>query len=180
MTIHNDIEKVLVTEEEIAEKTKELGNLINEEYAGKNPLLVCILRGASIFMSDLVRQIDIPLEFDFMSVSSYGSALESSGEVRIEQDLEISVKDRHVILVEDIVDTGNTLQALMDLFEARQAASIGAVTLLSKPSRREVDVDVKWSGYTIPNEFAVGYGLDFENNYRHLPYIGVLKEEIYR
>ena len=170
---------VSIPEAEILKQVKRVAGEINRDYEGREPLFLAVLNGAFIFAADLMKEVVLPSEIQFIKLASYEGTT-STGAVTETIGMTADISGRDVVIIEDIVDTGNTLQALMDLFEARQAASIGAVTLLSKPSRREVDVDVKWSGYTIPNEFAVGYGLDFENNYRHLPYIGVLKEEIYR
>ena len=178
--LEKDIERVLVTEEELAEAVKRLGEAITRDYQGKEILVVGILRGASLFMADVIRQIDCYLEIDFMDVSSYGTATESSGEVKIIKDLDASVEGKHVLIVEDIIDTGRTLQYLINLLKVRKAASIKICSLLDKPSRRIMtDVIVDYVGVKVPNEFVVGYGLDYEQKYRNLPYIGVLKESIY-
>ncbi|EPH08782.1 MAG: hypoxanthine phosphoribosyltransferase [Facklamia hominis] len=178
--LEKDIERVLVTEEELAEAVKRLGEAITRDYQGKEILVVGILRGASLFMADVIRQIDCYLEIDFMDVSSYGTATESSGEVKIIKDLDTSVEGKHVLIVEDIIDTGRTLQYLINLLKVRKAASIKICSLLDKPSRRIMtDVIVDYVGVKVPNEFVVGYGLDYEQKYRNLPYIGVLKESIY-
>lgn len=178
--LEKDIERVLVTEEELAEAVKRLGEAITRDYQGKEILVVGILRGASLFMADVIRQIDCYLEIDFMDVSSYGTATESSGEVKIIKDLDTSVEGKHVLIVEDIIDTGRTLQYLINLLKVRKAASIKICSLLDKPSRRIMtDVIVDYVGVEVPNEFVVGYGLDYEQKYRNLPYIGVLKESIY-
>lgn len=179
-TMDETIERVLVSEEEIQKKTKELGALLSEEYKDKNPLIVGILKGALPFMADLMKQMPIYLEYDLMDVSSYGTAKTSSGEVKIIKDLDASIEDRHVIIVEDIIDTGRTLKYLQDMLNRRNAASVKIATLLDKPSGRVNDLTVDWSCFTIPDEFVVGYGLDYFENYRNLPYIGVLKEEVYR
>ena len=175
----NDILKVLYSKEQLHEFNVKLAAELKRDYAGKFPLMVCILKGAVLFMTDLVREMDEYVELDFMDVSSYGSGTESSGDVKILKDLDTSVKGRDVIIVEDIVDTGATLVALMKLFETRQAKSVKVCSLLDKPSRREQDVKVDYVGVTVPNEFVVGYGLDYAEKYRNLPYIGVLKPEIY-
>lgn len=175
----NDILKVLYSKEQLNEFNVKLAAELKRDYAGKFPLMVCILKGAVLFMTDLVREMDEYVELDFMDVSSYGSGTESSGDVKILKDLDTSVKGRDVIIVEDIVDTGATLVALMKLFETRQAKSVKVCSLLDKPSRREQDVKVDYVGVTVPNEFVVGYGLDYAEKYRNLPYIGVLKPEIY-
>ena len=178
--LEKDIERVLVTEEELAEAVKRLGEAITRDYQGKEVLVVGILRGASLFMADVIRQIDCYLEIDFMDVSSYGTATESSGEVKIIKDLDTSVEGKHVLIVEDIIDTGRILQYLINLLKVRKAASIKICSLLDKPSRRIMtDVIVDYVGVKVPNEFVVGYGLDYEQKYRNLPYIGVLKESIY-
>lgn len=177
--IHNDIEKVLVTTEQLNDCTKRLGEQLAKDFDGKNPLMVGILRGSIFFMTDVVRHMDIPLEIDFLDVSSYYGGTESSGHVKIIKDLDTNVENRHIILIEDIVDTGRTVQKLIDLLQYRKAASITIVTLLDKKERRVVDVNADYIGLEIPNEFVVGYGLDYEQHYRNLPYIGVLKEEIY-
>lgn len=176
----NDIAKILYTKEEIAEVVARLGAELAAEYHDKNPLVVGVLRGSAPFMMDLVRAMDCYLEIDFMDVSSYGEALESSGNVRIVKDLDTDVRGRHVLLVEDIVDSGRTLEKLLELFAARRAASVKVCTLLDKPERRAVDVAADYVGITVPNEFVVGYGLDYRQQYRNLPYVGVLKPEVYR
>lgn len=173
------IKEVLISEEEIKEKTKELGAILSEEYQDKNPLIVGILKGALPFMADLMKQMPILLEYDMMDVSSYGSALTSSGEVKIVKDLDASIEGRHVIIVEDIIDTGRTLKYLQDILNRRNAASVKIATLLDKPSGRLNDLTVDWKCFDIPDEFVVGYGLDYRENYRNLPYVGILKPEIY-
>lgn len=177
--MNNDIEKVLCSAEEIAQAVHRLGAQLAAEYQDKNPLVVGVLRGSAPFMMDLVRAMDCYLEIDFMDVSSYGDALESSGNVRILKDLDTDVTGRHVLIVEDIVDSGRTLAKLLDLFATRQAASVKVCTLLDKPERRVVDVTADYVGLTVPNEFVVGYGLDYRQQYRNLPYVGVLKAEVY-
>ena len=169
-----------IRDRELAEAVKRLGEAITRDYQDKEILVVGILRGASLFMADVIRQIDCYLEIDFMDVSSYGTATESSGEVKIIKDLDTSVEGKHVLIVEDIIDTGRTLQYLINLLKVRKAASIKICSLLDKPSRRIMtDVIVDYVGVKVPNEFVVGYGLDYEQKYRNLPYIGVLKESIY-
>lgn len=177
--LEKDIAEVLVTPEVLHETIQKLGKHLASEYHDKNPLVICILKGAIFFMTDVVRAMDCHLEVDFMDVSSYGDALESSGEVRILKDLDQSVKDRHVLIVEDIIDTGRTLAHIVDLLKHRQAASVKIVTLLDKPERRVMAIQADYVGVEVPNKFVVGYGLDFKQNYRNLPYIGVLKPEIY-
>lgn len=178
--MHNDIETILFTKDDIARAVARLGQQLSQEYASKNPLVVGILRGAAPFMIDLVRAMDCMLEIDFMDVSSYGDELTSTGNVRILKDLDTDVAGRHVLLVEDIVDTGHTAQALFDLFAERHTASTKLCALLDKPERRTVDVQADYIGIPTPNEFVVGYGLDYRQHYRNLPYIGVLKPEVYQ
>ena len=179
MIMDEAIKEVLISEEEIKQKTKELGAILSEEYQDKNPLIVGILKGALPFMADLMKQMPILLEYDMMDVSSYGSALTSSGEVKIVKDLDASIEGRHVIIVEDIIDTGRTLKYLQDMLNRRNAASVKIATLLDKPSGRINDLTVDWKCFDIPDEFVVGYGLDYRENYRNLPYVGILKPEIY-
>lgn len=175
-----DMREVLISEEEIQAKIKELGKALAEEYRGKNPLIVCVLKGAALFMADLVKEMDIHLEMDFMDVSSYGASTKSSGEVKIIKDLNTSVEGREVLIVEDIIDSGLTLKYLVDLLNHRKASSVKIVTLLDKPYNRQVDLKADLTGFTVPDEFVVGYGLDYAEKYRNLPYIGVLKPEIYQ
>lgn len=177
--MNKDIKDILLTEEQIAAKVKELGTILSEEYKDKNPLVICVLKGAVVFMADLTRHMNIRLEMDFMAVSSYGASTESSGVVRILKDLDTPVQNRNVLIVEDIMDSGLTLSRLVDLLKHREAASVKVVTLLNKPERRKVDISPDYSGFTIPDEFVVGYGLDYIENYRNLPYIGILKPEVY-
>lgn len=177
--MNNDIEKVLYSREEIENKVASLGQQLSKDYAGKKPLVICILKGAILFMSDIVRKMDIPLEMDFMDISSYGGGTISTGEVRILKDLDTSVKDRDVLVVEDIVDTGRTLKALSELLLQREAKSIKICTLLNKPDRRVEGIDVDYVGFKVPDEFVVGYGMDYAGKYRNLPYVGVLKPAIY-
>ncbi|MBG9982647.1 hypoxanthine phosphoribosyltransferase [Aerococcaceae bacterium DSM 111020] len=177
---HKDIERVLVTREEIQAATQKLGKQITEDYGDKEIVVIGILRGAAIFMSDIIREIDLYMDIDFMDVSSYGDGTESSGEVKIIKDLDTNVRGKHLLIVEDIIDTGRTLKHLVDLFKYRQAESIKIATLLDKPERRIVkDIEADYIGIEIPNEFVVGYGLDFKQKYRNLPYIGVLKSSVY-
>lgn len=178
---HKDIEKVLVTREEIATAVKKLGQEITADYGDKEIVVIGILRGAAVFMTDIIREIDLYMDIDFMSVSSYGDGTESTGQVKIIKDLDTNVRDKHILIVEDIIDTGRTLKHLVELFEYRQAASIKIATLLDKPERRIMkDIMPNYVGIEIPNEFVVGYGLDFQQKYRNLPYIGVLKPEVYQ
>ncbi|MGN1031534.1 MAG: hypoxanthine phosphoribosyltransferase [Butyricicoccaceae bacterium] len=178
--VHQDILKVMFEEEQLQRKAAEIGAQISRDYAGKNPLIVGILKGSCMFFADLVRRIDIPCTIDFMAVSSYGKGAVSSGEVLIIKDLSYPVTDRHVILVEDILDSGRTLSNLMRVLSARDAASVEICTLLDKPSGRKVEVDAKYSGFEVPDAFLVGYGLDYAEKYRNLPYIGILKPEVYQ
>jgi len=173
------IERVLVDRETLQARVLELGKAIEEEYRGRDLLLISVLKGSIIFMADLIRAIRIPHEIDFMATSSYGAAAHSSGVVRILKDLNKPIEGRNVVIVEDIIDSGHTLNYLLRILRERQPASIRIVTLLDKPDRREVAIDVNWTGFSIPNEFVVGYGLDYNEIYRNLPYIGVLKPSIY-
>lgn len=177
--MHDDIQKVLITEEQIRKKCEEIGALLSEQYAGKFPLLIGVLKGATPFMADLSRKINTHVEMDFMDVSSYGSGTRSSGEVRILKDLDAKVEGRDVIIVEDIIDSGLTLSYLVDLFKYRKANSVKIVTLLDKPEGRTANIKADIIGFEVPNEFVVGYGLDYNEKYRNLPYIGILKPEIY-
>ncbi|MGE5381049.1 MAG: hypoxanthine phosphoribosyltransferase [Methylocystaceae bacterium] len=174
----NDVD-VLISAEKIKEKVKELGAQITRDYQGEELLVVCILKGAFIFMSDLVRAIDGVVNVDFMDVSSYGASTQTSGEVRIMKDLEGSIEGRHVLIVEDIIDTGLTLQYILSILKQRNPKSLGVCTLLDKPSRRQSDVIPQYCGFTIPDEFAVGYGLDYAERYRNLPGVYILKPEVY-
>ncbi|MDV4150263.1 hypoxanthine phosphoribosyltransferase [Clostridium sp. AL.422] len=175
-----DIKEVLLTEEQILQRIKEIGKAISNDYEGKELLIVGILKGSVIFASDLIKNINIPCEIDFMAVSSYGRSTETSGIVRILKDLDYGIEGKHIIIVEDIIDSGVTLDYLLKYLNARKASSIEIVTLLTKPSRRMVDINVKYCGFEVPDEFLVGYGLDYAEKYRNLPYVGVLKEEVYR
>ena len=175
-----DIEKILFTNEEIKTAVQKLGQKLTEDYQDKNPVVVGILRGAAPFMIDLIQAMDCYMEIDFMAVSSYGDDTKSSGSVKIIKDLDTDVADRHVLIVEDIIDSGRTARALRELFAAKNAASVKICSLLDKPARREVDAEADYVGIDIPNEFVVGYGLDFRQQYRNLPYIGVLKPEVYQ
>ncbi|HEL1619865.1 TPA: hypoxanthine phosphoribosyltransferase [Streptococcus suis] len=177
--LDKDIKKILVSEEEIVAKCKELGQILANDYADKNPILVGILKGSIPFMAELMKHIDAHIETDYMVVSSYHGGTESSGTVKIIKDLDNSVAGRHIIFVEDIIDTGRTLKELKELFAFRQAASIKIATLLDKPEGRVVEIEPDYTCFTIPNEFVVGFGLDYDENYRNLPYVGVLKEEVY-
>ena len=178
--LEKDLAKILITREQLQERITELGAAISRDYAGKDLLLLCILKGGVLFLSDLVRAIHIPHAIDFMAISSYGGArTESSGVVRIIMDLNANITNRHVLIVEDIIDTGRTLTYITELLKTRNPTSVKICTLLNKPSRREVDVPLDYIGFDIPNEFVVGYGLDYNEIYRNLPFIGVLKVELY-
>jgi hypoxanthine phosphoribosyltransferase len=177
--LERDIEKTFYSEEQIQERVKALGAVISKDYEDKNPLVVGILKGAVPFLSDLVRSMDIHMEMDFMDVSSYGNATVSSGEVRILKDLSTVVEGRHILIVEDIIDSGRTLKYLVDLLKHRKAASVKIVTMLDKPEGRVVEMDADYIGFEVPNEFVVGYGLDYAEDYRNMPYIVILKPEIY-
>ena len=181
MNMSDSIKEVLYTEEQLQARVKELGAQITKDYAGKDKLLlVSVLRGSYIFMADLSRAIDLPCIIDFMVVSSYGGGTSSSGQVEIKKDISSSIEDYHVIIVEDILDSGNTLYYLLDVFKLRKAASIRICTLLDKPERRAKPIQADYTGFVVPDAFVVGYGLDYNQQYRNLPYIGVLKEEVYR
>ena len=177
--MNEDLASILLSEETLREKVTELGAAVSRDYEGKQLLVISVLKGSFIFMSDLARKITIPCRFDFMSVSSYGKGTQSSGNVRIVQDLSIDVENRHILVVEDILDSGKTLSHLLDLLGSRNPASVRLCALLDKPSRRAVDVRVDYKGFEIPDEFVVGYGLDYNEKYRNLPYVGILKPEIY-
>ena len=168
--------RVLVTQEEIAERVRELGQALSRDYAGKDPLLVGVLKGAVVFLADLMRAVDIPLAADFIAVSSYGGNTRTSGVVKITADLSISIEERHVVIVEDIIDSGRTISYLKRNLETRHPASLRVMALLDKVERREVDVELDYVGFTIPNEFVVGYGLDYHGLYRNLPCIAALEE----
>jgi len=180
VSIEKDIADILIGAEELQAKIAELGRQISEDYRGQNPLLICLLRGAVVFLSDLIRAIDIPLEMDFMAISSYGASTESSGVVRLVMDLKSNIMGRNVLIVEDIVDSGRTLAYILDNLQTRRPADIKVCALLSKPSRREVQVELDYLGFEIPDKFVVGYGLDYAEAYRNLPFIGVLKPELYK
>lgn len=178
--MEKDIKEVLFNEEQIMDTVKEIAEKITKDYEGKNLLVVGVLKGSVIFTSDLIKNIKIPCEIDFMAVSSYGNSSETSGIVRILKDLDHSIEGKDVLIVEDIVDSGVTLSYLLDYLRNRKANSVEIATLLTKPSRRKVELNVKYCGLEVPDEFLVGYGLDFSEKYRNLPYIGILKEEIYK
>ncbi|MCM3774095.1 MULTISPECIES: hypoxanthine phosphoribosyltransferase [Priestia] len=174
-----DIQEILISEEEIQQKVKELGKLLSEEYADRFPLVIGVLKGAMPFMSDLIKRVDTYLEMDFMDVSSYGNEMVSSGEVKILKDLDTSVEGRDILILEDIIDSGLTLSYLVELFKYRKAKSIKIVTLLDKPTGRKAAIKADYVGFEVPDAFVVGYGLDYQEKYRNLPYIGVLKPQVY-
>lgn len=178
--MNKDIEKILVTQEELAQITKKLGEQITRDYAGKKLLIVGVLKGSVYFLTDLSRHIDLPCHIDFIQASSYGSGTVSSGTVKITKDISDDLTGFDVLLVEDILDTGKTLKHIHDMLSSRNPESIAVVTLLDKPARREVDIYADYVGVDVPNAFVVGYGLDYDQYYRNLPYIGVLKEEVYK
>ncbi|KUO70947.1 MAG: hypoxanthine phosphoribosyltransferase [Clostridia bacterium BRH_c25] len=177
--MQKDIKNILISEEEIAKRVKELGKQLTEVYEGRELLIVGILKGCMLFLSDLVRSIDLPLTMDFMVVSSYGNTTKSSGVVRIIKDLEREIEGKDVLIVEDIVDTGLTLSYLIENFKTRNPKSVKVCSLLDKPDRRMAKVDIEYIGFTIPDEFVVGYGLDYSEVYRNLPFVCVLKPEVY-
>lgn len=177
--MNKDVEKILVTEEELAQIAKKLGEQITKDYAGKKLLIVGVLKGSIYFFTDLSRHIDLPCTIDFIQASSYGSATESSGTIKIIKDISEDLTGFDVLLVEDILDTGKTLKHIHDMLLKRNPESIAIVTLLDKPARREADIHADYVGVDVPNEFVVGYGLDYDQFYRNLPYIGILKREVY-
>ncbi|MBA2356943.1 MAG: hypoxanthine phosphoribosyltransferase [Actinobacteria bacterium] len=176
--LERGVGEVLIEETALRARIAELGQEISAEYAGRELLLVGVLKGAVFFMADLMRHLTVPCEVDFMAISSYGAATDSSGVVRILKDLDINIEDRHVLIVEDIIDSGLTLSYLVRNLESRSPATLEICALLTKPERREQDVDVRWIGFEIPNRFVIGYGLDFAERYRNLPYVGVLSDEL--
>lgn len=178
--MNNEIKQILITEEQLAQKVAELGKKITEDYVGKDLLLVCVLKGGVVFASDLMKKIDLPLEIDFMAISSYGNDTKSSGTVRILKDLNVGIEGKDVVIVEDIVDSGLTLSYLMDNLKSRYPKSVQICTILDKPSRRVIDIKIKYLGFSIPDEFVVGYGLDYAEKYRNLPYVAVLDEKAYK
>ncbi|MGH2727075.1 MAG: hypoxanthine phosphoribosyltransferase [Actinomycetota bacterium] len=177
--LNPDIERILVTEDEIQSKVAELGKLISDDYRGRDLLLIGVLKGAFMLMSDLARHITIPLELDFMAVSSYGSATKTSGVVRIMKDLDLDISGRQVLIVEDIIDSGLTLSYLMKNLKARRPAGLQVCALLSKPEVQKVELDVRYQGFALPPVFVVGYGLDYGERYRNLSYVGTLKPHLY-
>lgn len=174
-----DILKTLLSEEQLRQRVNELGKQISEDYRDKNLLMVSVLKGSVVFMADLMREISIPCEIDFMCVSSYGSGTKTSGVVKIVKDLDIDLKDRDLLIVEDILDSGMTLSYIKELLKQRGTRSIRICALLDKPDRRKADIVADYIGFTVPDEFVVGYGLDYDERYRNLPYVGILKPEVY-
>ncbi len=179
MNLHKDVKNILISQAQLEEKVKELGARITADYRGKYPVLVCILKGSVVFMADLMRAIDLDVDIDFMVVSSYGAGTKSGGNIKIVKDLTVDITGRDVIIIEDILDSGNTLSNLIRLLDCRGAHSIKLCALLNKPDRRTADVTLDYEGFVIPDEFVIGYGLDYDEAYRNLPYVGVLKEEVY-
>lgn len=177
--MEEDVGEVFITSKDIKGKTSELAHQIMADYQGRDLLLVCILKGGLMFLADLMRQIDLPLEIDFMAVSSYGDSTESSGVVRILMDLETNIQGRNVLIVEDIIDTGRTLNYIIQNLRTRHPASLKICTLLNKTARRVLDIPVDYVGFEIPDKFVIGYGLDYGEIYRNLPFVGVLKPELY-
>ena len=177
--LEQDIKKILISHDEIVTAARELGQKLTEDYQGKNPILVGILKGSVPFMAELIKHIDTHIELDFMLVSSYHGGTTSSGVINIIKDIDQDITGRDILFVEDIIDTGQTLKNLCNLFKERNAASVKIATLLDKPEGRIVDIEADYTCFTIPNEFVVGYGLDYDEYYRNLPYVGVLKEEVY-
>lgn len=177
--MHQDIERILIDSEKIQLKCKELADQISKDYEGKNVLVVGLLKGCVPFMSDLTKNISIPIRVDYMDVSSYHGGTFSTGQIKVLKDLDTNIEGIDVLIAEDIVDTGRTLQAVISMFELRKANSVRVVTLLDKPEGRVVELTPDYIGFTIPKEFVVGYGLDYEEYYRNLPYVGVLKQEVY-
>lgn len=179
LNMNEDIKEILYSKEQIEEISKKIGAQLTIDYAGKKPLVICVLKGAILFMADIIRKMDTYTEIDFMDVSSYGDSTVSSGEVKIIKDLDVPVEGRNVLIIEDIIDTGKTLQCIVSLLKHRKAQSVKICTLLDKPERRVEGVVPNYVGFQVPNEFVVGYGLDYQGMYRNLPYVGILKEEIY-
>lgn len=177
--MRKDIQEVLLDEETLAKRIKEMGEQISKDYEGKEVIVIGILKGSVIFVADLVREVTVPVSFDFMAVSSYGNRTTTTGTVRILKDLDYDIEGKHVLIVEDIIDSGVTLSYLIEHLAGRKLASLKLCTLLNKPERRKVEVKVDYIGFTVPDAFLVGFGLDYAEKYRNLPFIGILKEEIY-
>ena len=179
MSLHDDVEEILLDADTVASRVRELGAQLSADYAGRDPVLVSVLKGALVFLADLMRAMDLPTSIDLMEVSSYGAATESSGQVRIIKDLSKSIEGRDVVIVEDIIDTGLTLNYLLRYLADKAPASVSIVCLLDKPARRLAEIPIDYIGFTIPDRFVIGYGLDYDERYRNLPYIGVLKPSVY-
>ena len=176
---HQDVEYIMLTTEQIAEKVKEVASQLDKLYQGRKPVVICILKGSTVFFADLIRNMKTPLTVDFMAISSYGNGTKSTGELTVKKDLSTDIKGRDVLIVEDIIDSGNTLYNLKKLLNSRLPNSVNIVTLLDKPERREVPMEPEYTCFTIEDEFVVGYGLDYAEQYRNLPYVGVLKRSVY-
>lgn len=174
--MHDNLEKIIFTEDQIKERVAELGAQITKDYDGKEIVAVGILKGAIVFFTDLVREIKLPVQFDFMAVSSYGAGTKTSGTVRLLKDIDTDIENKHVIIIEDIVDSGLTLKYLKENFEHRKAASVKLCVLMDKPSGRQTPITVDYVGFTVPDVFIIGYGVDYAGRYRNLPYIGTLKQ----
>lgn len=179
MYIHEDVERVLISEEQLDKKVEELAQKISADYQGNDVLVVTLLKGGVMFSVDLMRKMSVPVQIDFMSVSSYGSSSKTSGVVKVDKDLDTPIQGKHVLLVEDIIDSGLTLSYVKEMLLARDPASLKICTILDKPSRRKVHIDVDYTGFEIPDEFVVGYGLDYAQKHRNLPYVGILKRSVY-
>lgn len=179
MTMHKDVERIMLDEQTVQSKVKEMAGLLDKLYEGRTPVVVCILKGSVMFYADLIRNMKVPMILDFMAVSSYGAGSISSGELQIKKDLTVDIKGKDVLIVEDIIDSGNTLYKLKQILNAREPASVNIVTLLDKPERREVPMEPEYTCFTIEDEFVIGYGLDYAEKYRNLPYVGVLKRSVY-
>jgi len=175
--MQEDVAKILIASDDLRRRTVELARQIQADYEGRDLVLICVLKGAIMFLVDLIKELQRPLEIDFMAVSSYGASTRSTGVVRLTKDLDMSIEGRHVLVVEDIIDSGRTLQYLTEILKLRQPASLRICALLDKRERREVDVPVDYVGFIIPNEFVIGYGLDYDEVYRNLPFVGVLKQD---
>lgn len=179
MELHQDLERVMLTREQIGERVKSLAAQLDKLYEGRTPVVVCILKGSIMFFADLIREMKTPMQLDFMAVSSYGKGSISSGKLQVKKDLTVNICGKDVLIVEDIIDSGNTLYELKKMLNSRSPASVNIVTLLDKPERREVPMEPEYTGFVIEDEFVVGYGLDYAEDYRNLPYIGVLKRSVY-
>jgi hypoxanthine phosphoribosyltransferase len=177
--MRKDIEKILISEAEIKAKIAELGKQITHDFAGKEPVFICVLKGASLFMSDLIRSVDLPCSIDFMAISSYGNTTVSSGVVQIKKDIDTDISGKDVIIVEDIVDSGLSLEYIHTYLGSHNAKTVSVCVLLDKPKAHKTEVSIDYVGFEVGNEFVVGYGLDYAGKYRNLPYIGILKEEVY-